>query len=103
MSNDLYRAVIGVRLRNPELFSVKYRICTVPNGKSLNAGDVVYIGGDDPSKYEKGICVSDTLFVDERTLDLLRIFASPESDTFEVKGVVRVDWYDTSNKKEVDQ
>ena len=103
MSNDLYRAVVGVRLRNPEPFSGKYRICTVPNGKSLSAGDVVYIGGDDSSKYEKGMCVSDTLFVDERTLDLLRIFTLPVSDTLEVKGVVHVEWYDTADKKEVDQ
>ena len=98
MDSSGYYTVVAVRKHKstPNAHD-RYAICSVPNGCFLNPGCIVFYGNPDSSNYEKGVCVSDTLFVDAATLDVLRTVTSTPYPIPEIKGKVFVEWVCTEN------
>lgn len=100
MNGNEYTAVIGVR-RHKSTHNAhnRYSICKVPEGCIVNNGTMVFYGNDTGTDFDKGICVSDTLFVDRKTLELICMVTSTLGDIPEVKALINLEWIGTSNNR----
>lgn len=90
-----YFPVIAVK-RNKETqgASDKFCICYVPNGASLNCGDLVLFGYPEADGQNKGVCVSNTLFMDRDTLEMVcRVTSTTPQMLPTVIGKITVNWY----------
>lgn len=99
MNKSPFTAVVAVR-QNITPQTTRYRICTVPDGKCINQGDIVYVGHPGSSESVKAVCVSDTLFLEDKTLETMCIIANElHEDLPEVKGVVMIEWFSRCDTK----
>lgn len=99
MDNSGYSAIVAVRRHKATPNSIdRFCVCSVPCGQILNDGDIVFYGTDANADYEKGVCVSDSMFVDQKTLEMLCTVTSglPHSIP-EIKAKVKVDWFIPAN------
>lgn len=94
MSELGYTAIVGVRSTIKQGSTAKYCICKVPDGKVLNRADMVLYGPQNSSEHEKGICVSETIFADDDTLELLQTVTNYHTNELpEIKALIHVDWF----------
>lgn len=88
-----YTAIVGVRSNVKQDSAAKYCICKVPDGKVLSRADMVLYGPQNSSEHEKGICVSETIFADDNTLELLQTVTNYHTNELpEIKALIYVDW-----------
>lgn len=67
-----YIPVVAVKsTKEVEKSVYRFDVCYVPNGADLSAGDLVLYKHNDDDTQHKGLCVSDVLFVDGPTLDMI--------------------------------
>lgn len=93
MSENGYTAVVGVRKRKTASDPhERFCVCRVPDGKIVDAAALVLYGADDCSEYEKGVCISDTLFVDSKTLELLQTVTGSAETLPEIKALINLEW-----------
>ena len=96
MDSSGYTAIVAVRRHKATPNSHdRFAICSVPCGQVLSSGDIVFYGPDTGADYEKGVCVSDSMFVGLKTLEMLCTVTAcmPYTHIPEVKAKVNVDWF----------
>lgn len=95
MYNDNYIPVVAVRYSSPNRSECYYRaICIVSNSAMLSTGDTVIIKGKNFNERAKGVCESDTLFVDRKTLEMICCVISRNVDDLpDIAGKINIDWY----------
>lgn len=95
MDNSGYTAIVAVRRHKATPNSHdRFAICSVPCGQVLGSGDIVFYGMDSGADYEKGVCVSDSMFVDQKTLEMLCTVTSGMPHSIPgIKAKVNVDWF----------
>lgn len=101
MYNDDYIPVVAVRYSEASKSDHYYRsICIVPNSAMLSTGDAVIIEAEKYNERARGVCESDTLFVDRNTLEMIcRVLSRNAYDLPTIAGKITIDWY---TNKEVD-
>lgn len=94
MDNFGYEAVVAVKYKNePVSGRANFRVCGVPNGALINSGDLVLIKEQDVEGHFKGVCVSDALFLDHKTIDMIcRIVPNQPLPLPVVEGKINIDW-----------
>lgn len=90
-----YISVIAVKKsKETQNASDKFCICYVPRGASLDSGDLVLYGYPDTVAQHKGVCVSNTLFLDRETLDMVcRVMSTTPQMMPLIAGKITVNWY----------
>ena len=97
MSYYQYTAVVGVRKRKAAPNAQdRFCVCRVPDGSVVDNSALVLFGNDDGSELEKGICVSETIFVDKTTLDLICAVTGTTEPLPEVKAIINLNWISTN-------
>ena len=92
--NSAYTAVVAVRRRKTASEQTeRFCICRVPDGKMVNNSDLVLFGPDNAPDFEKGICVSETIFVDPQTLEMLQTVTNSLEVLLEIKALIHIDWF----------
>ena len=98
LSND-YTSVVAVRSHKATPVSAnKYIVCRVPDVAVLNRGDMVFYTSGDNSMSQKGVCVSDVLFLDSKTVEMLCAVTSTAYPLPVVAGKISVDWYNKESE-----
>ena len=100
-----YTAVVAVRyVNNAAPMTSSYLICSVPNGVVMTSGEVVYFGEPDAGFSLKGICISDTLYLPQDTLEMVcRVTNTPITDMPVVHGKAHIEWYTTRKERAIEQ
>ena len=100
MYNDDYIPVVAVKCKLPNDLNFS-SICIVPDGAMISAGDVVLINDYEfKGRDIKAVCMSDTVFVDRKTFDMIcNVIGADENTLPKLVGKINIDWY---TNKEVD-
>ena len=93
-----YTAVVGVRKSKatPNAQN-RFCVCRVPDGWTVDNGTMILYGYDGNSENEKGICVSDTMFIDNKTLDLICTVASAPGPLPVIKAMINLKWLEAKD------
>lgn len=107
MDNYGYTAIVGVRKSKATPNSQnRFCVCRVPDGWTVDNGAMILYGYDGNNENEKGICISDTMFVDDKTLDMICTVTSAFGPLPSVKAMINLRWLDpkeADKEKEVCQ
>ena len=103
MNDSGFTAIVAVRKRKTTQVSPeRYDICKVPDGRVIEKGNMVFYGSPNSGEFEKGICVSDSLFVDAKTLDMLLMITHSPDQIKEIKAKISVEWISCGNSNDAD-
>ncbi len=87
-----YTAVVAVRSTH----NSRAMILEVPSGAFLDNGSMVLIDGG----RKQGECISDTVYLDEKTLNMVCAVTNTELPLEKVAGKVNYEWYVTRNAEQ---
>lgn len=104
-NSDGYIPVAAVKYDNNDRGSAcAYCVCIVPDGAFVESGDLVYFGESVNPPYKRGVCVSDTLFIAQDTLDMIcRITNTDPAFIKMIHGKITVDWFTKRREDAVEQ
>ena len=81
-----YTAVVAVR----SMHNSRAMILEVPSGAFLDNKSMVLIDGG----REQGVCISDTVYLDEKTLNMICAVTNTELPLNKVAAKVNYEWYE---------
>lgn len=100
LAND-YTSVVAVRCHKatPNAMN-KYIVCRVPDGAVLDRSDMVFYTSSDSAVHQKGVCVSDVLFLNSKTVEMLCTVTNTAYPPPVIAGKISVDWYNNVTEPE---
>lgn len=98
LAND-YTSVVAVRCHKatPNAMN-KYIVCRVPDCAVLDRGDMVFYTSSDNTVHQKGVCVSDVLFLDSKTVEMLCMVTNTVFPLPVIAGKISVNWYNNESE-----
>lgn len=101
-----YTAVVAVKCKliHSDPNHPRFYVCSVPPGAIVESGDVVFFGIPDENHSLKGVCVSDTLYLPQGTLEMACRVTNTQIETMPVlHGKANIEWYTVRKENAVEQ